>query len=135
MHPHGSHTWLLAGIVLCAVGAFVCRDEVAYLARGRDAQADITKTTETKGRRGRVRLTVEYTFTDANGTRRTGSDTVSGSAGAPRAGKVDMRYAGSRSRLSGHLPWAGFLALGLGLMALGVFAVLHLRGGTHPMHV
>ena len=68
--------WLLLSIGLFLITGCMSWGEFMYLVAGNDAQAEVVKAFETT-RRGRTRLTVEYTFSEPDGTRRKGTDTVS----------------------------------------------------------
>jgi hypothetical protein len=117
---------LLFGGVLFLVSCFICYGELIYLVRGRQAQANVTKSYEST-RRGRFGLsqgtmvTVEYAFAEPDGTRRTGSDTVRPDWPLPSNGTVPVQYTpgeDGRSRLSGHVNWfgPGFFAVSVGVL-------------------
>jgi hypothetical protein len=137
--------WLLFSGVLFIVSCFICYSELMYFLRGKQTQATITKAYEVanRGRFGISRgtlLTVEYTFTEPDGTRRADSDTVRPDWELPSNGTVPVQYTpGSegRSRLSGHVNWfgIGFFVLSVGV--LGVFGYRLWREAseaTKPRH-
>jgi hypothetical protein len=84
--------WVMASGVLFLISTCFTFQEFVYLINGRDAEADITKVYESRGRRGRTYLTVEYAFTEPNGTRRRAMDNVSINWEPPRNGKIPIRY-------------------------------------------
>lgn len=98
------------------------------LLRGRETRATITKAYEVP-RRGRfglsqgTALTIEYSFTEPDGTRRTDSDTVNSDWDLPRAGTVPVRYtpgSDGRSRLVGHVNWVG---IGFFVVSVSVLSI------------
>ncbi len=119
--------WLLISAVIFLVSGCVSWGELVYLVAGHDAQADVVKAYEvTRGRlsRKQQRLTVDFSFTEPNGTRRTGTDTVPTDWPLPVGGKVPVRYtagADGSSRLAGHVNWVGLTFFGLSVAAIGVF--------------
>ena len=122
------YRWLLtlaAATCLVVSGSLVWA-EAEYLVSGRDAQAKAVRGTKGKDRGwlglGGWLQTIEYVFTEPDGTRRKGSDTVSDEWLVPADGTVAVRYgpgAGGRSRLAGHVDWVG-LGLGFALLGLAV---------------
>lgn len=121
--------WLLIAGAIFLVSGCVSWGEVVYLLFGRDAQADVTKAYEVTRRGrfgvgGRTRLTVEYSFSEPDGTRRTGTDTVPTDWFDQPGGKVEVRYtagANGSSRLAGHVNWVGLGFFGLSVGLLGFF--------------
>jgi hypothetical protein len=63
--------WLLLGAGLFLVSGCISYDEIAYFVNGQDAEATITKVYESRSRWG-TSLTVEYTFSEPDGTPRKG---------------------------------------------------------------
>ena len=128
--------WLLIGVVVLLISGCISYGEVAYYLNGHDADADITKAYESRSRRGRTRLTVEYAFTEPDGTRRTGQDTVSTSSSVPRAGKVPVRYTpgeGGSSRLAGQVNWVGLALFAISAGCVAIFGIrLLLEGASEP---
>ena len=121
--------WLLFSGLFFLVSCFMSYRELVYLVRGRVAQAAVTKAYEVT-QRGRfgvsqgTRLTVEYTFTEPDGTRRSDSDTVDTDWPLPSNESVPVQYtpgAGGRSRLSGHVNWAWIAIFVVSLGVMGVF--------------
>jgi hypothetical protein len=124
--------WLLAAGVLFVVSCFVSYRELTYLLRGQQTQASVTQAyeitrkehfglTETKS------LTVEYAFTEPDGTHRADSDTVNADWPLPPSRKVAVQYtpgAGGRSRLAGHVNWFG---IGFFVVSLGVLGFFGYR--------
>jgi hypothetical protein len=124
--------WLLFSGLLFVVSCFICYDELVYVLKGRETQATVTKAYEVT-RRGRfglsrgTRLTVEYAFTEPDGTRRSDSDTVDPDWDLPSTGTVRVRYtpgASGRSRLAGHVNWGG---IGIFVVSLGVMGYFGFR--------
>jgi hypothetical protein len=121
--------WLLIAAAVFLVSGCISWGELVYLAVGKDADADVVKAYPvTRGGRfgvgGRPRLAVDYTFTEPDGTRHTGTDTVDPNWPANTGGKVPVRYtagADGSSRLAGHVNWVGLALFGLSVAALGVF--------------
>lgn len=130
--------WLLCGGILFLVSGWFTLQEFDYKMSGRDAVADVTKTYQSRGRRGSTNYHVEYAFTEPNGTQRKGTDTVSASWSVPPDGKIPIRYtpgANGNSRLTGKTSWAW---IWVGLFALlvvciGVFVIrLLLEAASEP---
>jgi hypothetical protein len=124
----GRAKWLALSGLAFVISCFVVYDEVVYLVRGRVATANVTSAYEVTTRRFGVvtgkSLTVEYTFTEPDGTPRSGSDTVSASWVLPETGGIPVRYtpgAEGRSRLAGHFYWAGVVFFFVALLVMGVF--------------
>ncbi|VTR99376.1 DUF3592 domain-containing protein [Tuwongella immobilis] len=128
--------WLLGAVALFLVSSCLSWGEVAYLLWGRDAQATITKAFTSSAIRSRtVRLTVEYEFTEPDGTRRGGTVDLSPDWPVPASGKVAVRYMpgeNGRSRLSGHVHWLGLTLFGLSVGAMGIFAYQMHREANEP---
>ena len=125
----GRAKWLLIALAVLLVSGCLSYGELIYWIAGKDVQADITKTSETQRRRrwltqSRRRLVVEYAFTEPNGARRTGSDTVSNDWPGPKSGKVGVRYTAGEngsSRLAGGVNWVGLALFALSAGAMGFF--------------
>jgi hypothetical protein len=121
--------WLLFSGVLFLVSCFLSYAELVYLLRGKQVQATVTSAYETpiRGRFGTVRgmqRTVEYAFTEADGTRRTDSDTVSLDWDLPNNGTVPVQYtpgAEGRSRLAGHVNLVALVIFAVSVVVLGIF--------------
>jgi hypothetical protein len=115
---------------LFLVACFLCYGEVVYLLWGKEVRADVTSSYEAtvRSRRGRVRpveRTVEYAFTEPDGTLRKDSDTIDINRILPADGTVRVQYtpgAGGRSRLAGHVNWLAFGFLVVSSVLLVVFA-------------
>jgi hypothetical protein len=124
--------WLLAAGAMFLVSCFVCYSEMTYLFRGQQTQATVTQIYEV-ARRGRfgishgTSLSVEYTFTEPDGTRRMDSDTVSSDWEVPPNRTVAVQYTpgpSGRSRLAGHVNWFG---IGFFVVSLGVLGFFGYR--------
>ena len=121
--------WLLISAAIFLVSGCVSWGEVVYLISGHDAQADVVEAYEVKrggkfGRGGQTRLSVDYTFNEPDGTRRTGTDMVSPDWPMPSGGKVPIRYtagAEGNSRLAGQINWIGLMFFGMSIAAMGMF--------------
>jgi hypothetical protein len=107
--------WLLLFGAIFLVSCFVCYSEFVYVIRAHDAQATVTDAymVDKRGRFGIVtgkKLVVDYTFSEVDGSRRTGHDEVSSSWEVPTDGTITVRYTAGkdgRSRWSGHVNWVG----------------------------
>jgi hypothetical protein len=128
--------WLLIGVVVLLVSGCISYGEIAYYFNGQDAEADITKVYESRGRRGRVYQTVEYAFAEPNGTQRKGMASVSTDWPVPRNNKVAVRYtpgADGDSRLSGHVNWIGLALFAVSAGCVAVFVIrLLIEGANEP---
>ncbi len=124
--------WLAGAAIISLLSGCFSWGELVYLLFGRDAQADVTKALlVTRGGRlgvgGREMLVIEYEFTEPDGIKRGGTDTVPPDWPPPVNGKVPVRYtAGEKghSRLAGHVSW---VALTLFALAAGGVAVFGYR--------
>src|SRR5262245_21527272 len=111
----GRAKWVLGSVLFFFASCWICYPELTYLLYGREAQAtikNIYEVTETEffvvttGKH----LSVEYTFTEPDGTARTASRSVGMTWSIPPDGKVRVTYtpgADGYSRLSGHVNWIG----------------------------
>lgn len=117
--------WLFISGFLFLVSCCICYDEVIYLLSGREVKANVTRAYEFTRRRFGVvtgkSLTIEYTFTEPDGTHRSGSDTVGTDWEVPATGGIPVRYtpgAEGRSRLAGRVNWVGvgFFVISLGVL-------------------
>ena len=125
--------WLLLGIVLFLISGCMSYGEITYFLNGHDTEADITKTYESRGRRGGTSLTVEYAFAEPGGTRRKGMSSVATDWSVPNNGKVPVRYtagADGSSRLAGRVNWIGLGLFAVSVGCVGVFVVRLLREGA-----
>lgn len=124
--------WLLFSGALFILSCFICYSELKYLIRGKQIQAKVTDAYEVtrRGRFGLSRgtvLTVEYAFTEPDGTRRTDSDTVSTDWKLGSDGTVSVQFtpgADGRSRLSGHVNWFGIVIF---VVSVGVMSFFGFR--------
>jgi hypothetical protein len=107
--------WLFFSLAALVVSCCVSYHELVFFLRGQHAKGAVTKTYETilRGRygieRGRA-LTVEYTYTDADGHLRSDSDTVPLDWSLPTDGSVTIQYlpgAEGQTRLAGHMNKGG----------------------------
>jgi hypothetical protein len=128
--------WFLLGLLVFLVSGCISYGEVAYFLNGRDADADVTKVYESRGRRGSTSLTVEYAFVEPDGTRRKGMESVLTDWPVPANGKVGVRYTAGEdgsSRFSGRVRWLG---LGLFAVSAGVVVLCAVRllieGASEP---
>jgi hypothetical protein len=120
--------WLLFSIALFLVTGCVSWGEFTSLVFGRDIQADVVNSYEVtrKGRFGSnqgQKQVVDYSFTEPDGTRRLGTDTVSTDWTIPAGGKVTVRYTAGvngNSRLGGHVNWIALSLFGLSSISMGV---------------
>jgi hypothetical protein len=119
---------LFIGIVILLVSGCISYGEFDYALNGRETEATVTKTYETRSRRGGTQLNVEYTFNESNGTQRKGSDRVSTSWSVPANGKVAVLYTSGdgSSRLVGNANWVGLIlfAVSLVIIVVGVVRLL-----------
>ncbi|MFO0935669.1 MAG: hypothetical protein U0798_04025 [Gemmataceae bacterium] len=117
--------WLFFSGIAFIASCFYSYSEFVYLIRGRDTVANVTKVweEEVKNRYGmteETRLSIEYSFTEPDGTRRKGSDFTS--LDWTPSPNVKVRYtpgAEGRSRFVGHVNW---LSLGIFTLTLCVMA-------------
>ena len=99
--------------------------ELMYLVFGKTADARLTKVYESTGRT-RQYLTVEYSFTEADGRQRTGMDTVSLDWPVPASSKVTVRYRTGEygdSRLIGNTKWGVLALFGILFGLVAFFAI------------
>jgi hypothetical protein len=121
--------WLIFGIVIFLVSGFFSYRELVYAISGKETRGEITKTylTEERRRGGTTTVrTVEYSFTEANGTQRTGTDTVSTTWPVPADRRISIRYtpgADGNSRLSGQANWIALVLFGISAIVVIVFFV------------
>ena len=116
---------LVAGAIFL-ISCFMVYDEFDYWLNGAEADAHVTKCYETTGRRGSVSTTLEYSFTEANGTARKGMSTLEQGWRPPGSGIVRVKYTpgqDGRSRLVGRPPRLAFYIFGGSLLAIGGFAI------------
>jgi hypothetical protein len=114
--------WLFAGLKLFLLGACLSGAECSYALNGRNATATVTRVVPTTTRWGGSRLTVEYEFTEPDGTRRRDNDEVATGWAKPPNGKVEVRYtpgSSGLSRFAGHVAW-----LGLGIFFSAILVVI-----------
>lgn len=123
--------WLLMSAALFLASCCMTYGEASYLLKGRETSATITKAYEVT-QRGRFgtdrgqRLTVEYTFTEPNGTQRRDSDTVGLDWNVPASGKIPVQYTpgvDGRSRLAGHVNWLGIGIFAVSVVLIALFAL------------
>jgi hypothetical protein len=124
--------WVLLGGVFLLVTGCTTYTEVALFLFGHDGTATVERTYETRSRRT-TKLTVEYQFTDDDGTRRHDDATVSRHTAVPGpGGTIGIRYSNGpfrASRLLGHVGWVGigFATVGFGLIAYGAIDLVRNR--------
>jgi hypothetical protein len=134
--------WLFAVGILFIVSCFMCYAEADYLLNGRQIEANVTdlyKVTK-RGRFGESsHLKVDYTFTEPNGTSRTGSDTVGNDWKMPASKTVSVQYtpgAEGRSRLFGSINWVWIVIFFVSILVMGFFGIrlyLEAREATKPI--
>ena len=119
--------WFLGATIVFIVSAFISYGELAYLLRGHDADARITRVREIEEstRRGlQTRKVIEYEFTDNQGHRRRGSDKVDVDWPVPEgASTIKVQYRSGEdgpSRLAGHANLIGPVVFVVALIFLGV---------------
>jgi hypothetical protein len=121
--------WLLAGLVIFIVSGIISYRELTYFVMGRNANAHITKAYETvrRSRGGEtISLSIDYEFTESDGTKRTGSDTVARNWPLPDDGVILVRYTpgtDGNSRISGQVNWVGPILFVISLVVVIVFFV------------
>jgi hypothetical protein len=109
--------WLFFSLIALLVSCCVSYHELVFFLRGQQAKGAVTKAYETilRGRFGSERgraLTVEYTYTDADGHMRSDSDTVPLDWSLSPDGSVAIQYlpgAEVQSRLAGHVNSGGIV--------------------------
>lgn len=124
----GRAKWLLLSALIFLMSACVSWGEVVYLVVGQHAQGRVERAYEVT-RRSRLglhskRLVVEFTFTEGDGTRRKGSDTLSVDWPVPADGVVAIQYTAGvegSSRVAGHVNWVALTIFTLSLLAMGGF--------------
>lgn len=141
-HEIAKAKWLiLAGIAFLITGC-VSWGEFIYLITGKTAEATITKTAEVT-KRGRfgistgTKLEVSYSFTEADGTRRTGADTTDLNWSVPTSGKTPVQYTPGvegDSRLSGKVNWIALSIFAVTLLAVGWFTFRLIRQASAEVH-
>jgi hypothetical protein len=124
----GRAKWLGLFLLLLLVSCFISYEEVIYLIRGKNVQAKITDVTlETTKRLGITtgeRVLVDYEFTEADGTHRTGRDFRSKDWEIPANEMVAIRYTpgvNGTSRFVGHVNWLGLGFFIFALASVGWF--------------
>jgi hypothetical protein len=131
----GRAKWLILAALVFLVSGCVSWGEFAYLLTGKTADAKITKVAEVT-KRGRfgistgTQLEVSYEFTEADGTRRTASDTADVNWPVPPSGKTPVQYtpgADGNSRLAGKVNWIALSIFGVALVAVGWFTFRLIR--------
>lgn len=122
--------WAMLVFAVFVISAWVSYDELALYLNGRDAQADVTKVYMSQNRRG-SRLTIEYAFTEPDGTRRRAMTTTSPDAPPPAPNaKLAVRYTPGESgnvRLAGHVNWIAIGIFGASLCVVLVVIVILVR--------
>jgi hypothetical protein len=120
--------WAMLVFVVFVISAWISYDELALFVNGRDAEADVTKAYLSHSRRG-SRLTIEYAFTEPDGTRRKAMMTTSPDAPPPAPNaKLAVRYTPGESgnvRLAGRVNWIAITIFGASLCAI-LFVIVKL---------
>jgi hypothetical protein len=123
--------FLLAAFALLGVACYFGFQELAYVIDGRDISASVTRISDVTKRGVAGEHTsrlVEFSFTEPNGTPRTGEDYISTNWTPPTNPVIQVRYTpslGGRARLAENVNW-----IGLGWLAVAVCLVLFL--GIRP---
>jgi hypothetical protein len=119
--------WLLGAVVFFLIACYLSYEELVYLIWGREVQASVTQTfVAERGRRRIPMLTVEYKFTEPDGTSRSDSDDVQTDWPLPSNKTVAVVYIpgkDGRSRLKGHGSWLGPVLLAVSIGVVGFFAI------------
>ena len=138
----GRAKWLILAGLLFLVTGCVSWGEFVYLLAGKTADAKVTKVMEVT-KRGRfgistgTQLEVSYEFTEADGTRRTASDTTDVNWPVPASGKTPVQYtagADGNSRLSGKVNWIALTIFGVSLLAVGWFTFRLIRRASDEVN-
>jgi hypothetical protein len=123
-------TWLVVSVVILLISGCVCWDELIYLVSGQNVYAEITNTHKVYGgdyseNAKPRRLTLDFIYTEAGGTRRMGTDTVPADWPIPEGGFVPIRYIPGQdhSRIAGHINWISPVFLGLSVLSLALFGI------------
>ena len=134
--------WDFFGLIALIVCGLFSYGEMTYFILGRTAEANLTKAEEITVRSGRFgartsqKLSLEYAFVEADGTRRTGRDTVDLDWAFPADKKVAVRYTpgnDGKSRLAGGFEWLWLVAFGIAMVVWIYFIIrfiLHVRAET-----
>lgn len=108
------------------LGLCLSHAECNYAVSGRNAVGTVTRVVSSDGRFGGKKLTVEYEFSEPDGTRRRDNDTVPTNWQPPPDNKIAIRYTPGetgQSRLAGHVSWWGLGVFG-GSILLFVLALI-----------
>ena len=126
--------WLLLAVLVFLVSGCLSWGEFVYLIGGKTADATVTKVVEVTSKRWGVetgkRLEVTYTFTEPDGTPRTGTDTADLNWPIPVSKKTLVQYTPGKdggSRLSGKVNWIALTVFGVAVAAIGLTIVLFVR--------
>lgn len=114
------------------LGLCLSHAECNYAVSGRNAVGTVTRVVASAGRFGGTALTVEYEFTEPDGTRRRDNDTVSANWQRPPDNRIGIRYTPGetgQSRLAGHVSWWGLGVVGGSILLLVTAIVVLGRGG------
>ena len=134
-HEIGRAKWVIAAGIAFLVSGCVTWGEFVYLLTGKTADARVTKVVEVT-KRGRFgvssgsQLEVSYDFAEADGTRRTGTDTAALNWPLPASGTTPVQYtpgADGNSRLAGKVNWIALGIFGVLLLTVGVLTFLLIR--------
>lgn len=130
--------FLMFGVFAFLISGCFTYYEIDMLLRGTDGQATVLKLFESTGRRGSVRLSVEYEFKDAEGNIRKGNVTTSLSRVNEFMVKtIPIRYSpgkDGRSRLAGDVNWL-FIALFVGsilMIGFGAYKLIREANDDGP---
>ena len=120
---------LMIGVFLFLISGCFTYYEIDMLFRGTDGQATVVNLFESRGRRGSVRLRVEYEFKDTEGNiRKDGVTTSLSRVDEFMVKTIPIRYTpgkDGRSRLAGDVNWV-YVALFAGSILVIGFGVYRL---------
>jgi hypothetical protein len=110
----------------------MCYDELAYLITGKNAVATINKTYESRSRRGTTQ-TVEYGWTEPDGTQRKDMTEMSTNWVPPSDGKLAICSTpgkDGRSRFLGQPKWTWIVSFCLSIAMVAFFMYLMWKEAT-----
>jgi hypothetical protein len=135
----GRAKWLGPFLALFGIACFISYEEAIYLIRGNSTQAKITdvsfETPRYFGIPTGERLLVDYEFTEADGTHRTGRDFRSKDWEIPDNRTVAIRFTSGvngTSRFAGHVNWFGLGFFVISLTWVGCFGYALWRERRRP---
>jgi hypothetical protein len=114
--------WILLALVVFIISGCLSWGELMYLVTGKDAEANIGKVYEVT-KKGSKWLSIEYSFSEPDGTSHNGDLNAALDWRPPANGKVPVRYTPGKDgnvRLAGAVNWIALGCFG-GSMALVAF--------------